>query len=704
MDTAESVSKGCFAYKKGKKKVANPAAYFTKKDIGCEARLEAYQSLWEIVDTDIKIMQSDLNSQIFEELLAFAASSHSPRSSDEEEGRHLCKAIQEIPTAALITGVNTPDHAVMFSNLVQLLKERVSSLVATLRSKDCPNLKTTLSKMISQLTSNPDLMLDDDDDDVAPKRKQAACTVSTLCQWYNSKFRSASSSPKKRRSGGGAVETTMSQPPLVVVLEDMESFLPHVLQDVISICSNYIHELPLVLVFGIATSVTAVHRLLPNSVSSLLCMEKFQAPPSSEYLTQVINKVLMTATFPFKLGPKVFQLLLDIFLYHDFSVLNFIKGLQFCMLEHFYNQPLSHLCCHLVDIDSTVSSLSHKELDRLRQVPSFSRYMEENCSSEDQSKLREDNKLLKERVKDLLIGLHDYHSTFFPILQCLNVWGSVLPRYPLGKQLRELYATSLESDVCDSEAYKEAMTLFRMLSKDELSSLVTSCVERTMSLDLPPGLEQLPDQLHELLIVLEKEEEEVPETEPAEKDEVRFTKTDLHTLRKTLKEMGKKRRFSPFEQQRETVIDFFDSLFRKYLKCPSSQPLHELVYYSSVSGVRRHINASPRLAIQKALSNRAKYLQCECCEGEHGAITSSMPDLCIVYKLHLECPQLINLYDWLQAFITVVTEDEQKRTKDEDSLLQARFIRSVSELQFLGFIKPTKRKTDHVARLTWGGC
>ncbi|KAJ8314835.1 hypothetical protein KUTeg_006985 [Tegillarca granosa] len=34
---------------------------------------------------------------------------------------------------------------------------------------------------------------------------------------------------------------------------------------------------------------------------------------------------------------------------------------------------------------------------------------------------------------------------------------------------------------------------------------------------------------------------------------------------------------------------------------------------------------------------------------------------------------------------------------------QARFIRAVSELQFLGFVKPTKRKTDHVARLTWGG-
>ena len=51
--------------------------------------------------------------------------------------------------------------------------------------------------------------------------------------------------------------------------------------------------MPIVFVFGIATSVAAVHRLLPNTVSSLLCMEKFQAPPSTEYLTLVINQVGM---------------------------------------------------------------------------------------------------------------------------------------------------------------------------------------------------------------------------------------------------------------------------------------------------------------------------------------------------------------------------------------------------------------------------
>ena len=64
---------------------------------------------------------------------------------------------------------------------------------------------------------------------------------------------------------------------------------------------NYISELPLVFVFGIATSVSAVHRLLPNAVSSMLCMEKFQAPPSTEYLNMVINQVRHSSNLPSKM-------------------------------------------------------------------------------------------------------------------------------------------------------------------------------------------------------------------------------------------------------------------------------------------------------------------------------------------------------------------------------------------------------------------
>ena len=99
-------------------------------------------------------------------------------------------------------------------------------------------------------------------------------------------------------------------------------------------------------------------------------------------------------------------------------------------------------------------------------------------------------------------------------------------------------------------------------------------------------------------------------------------------------------------------------------------------------------------------------MQCECCRGaEETAILPTMPDICIAYKLHLECGSLVNLYDWLQAFVTVATATtpgaKNRKEKKVSTELRARFIRAVSELQFLGFIKATRRKTDHVTRLTW---
>ncbi|XP_041352594.1 origin recognition complex subunit 3-like [Gigantopelta aegis] len=698
MDTAESVSRGCFAYK-GKKKVARKEDYFPKKDGAGKVRLLACQNMWDRIDTKINDLQSCMNSKIFDELLKFAQSSH---------GSHKTvvgtSAIHEIPTAALITGVNTPDHAVMFTNLVLLLKEKVTPLVSTLRSKDCPNLKSAITKMISHFTSNPNLMLDEDDAEIVPRKRNYPTTMTSLVTWYKKKciMKVNEVSPKKRKvkTGEAAADVT-SQPPLVVVLEDMESFAPQMLQDFIVICSNYLHDLPFVLVFGIATAVTVVHRLLPNAVSSLLCMEKFQAPPSTDYLTLVINKVLMTPDYPFKLGAKVFQLLLDVFLYHDFSVVNFVKSLHFCVLDHYMRDSLSQLCRPETDLHDTVSQLTHAQLERLRQTPSLMTYVE-SCPANKIGKLLEDDKYLKKEAVDLFSKLHKYHRIFFPMLRCLHVLVANLPKHPLGKQLRELYAVALESDVADSEGYRESVELLGFMSQDELSRMLAQCIEILQD-SSEPSLENVKKCLLDLKNKLENLDElEDPQDESQITDELIPKKTDLHNLRKSLQQMKKNKKQTPYERVRSDILQCFTEVFREHLKCPKSQTFYEIFYYNSVSTVKQHIYASPRSAIQTALGNPCHYLQCKCCEGS--TLSSTMPDICVAYKLHLECGQLVNLYDWLNAFTSVVTSDKENQTEDPNSssILQARFIRAVSELQFLGFIKPTKRKTDHVARLTWG--
>ena len=50
------------------------------------------------------------------------------------------------------------------------------------------------------------------------------------------------------------------KPPLIIVLEDFEGFSSQILQDLIANIYEYHTDLPFILVFGIATTVEAVHR------------------------------------------------------------------------------------------------------------------------------------------------------------------------------------------------------------------------------------------------------------------------------------------------------------------------------------------------------------------------------------------------------------------------------------------------------------
>lgn len=48
-----------------------------------------------------------------------------------------------------------------------------------------------------------------------------------------------------------------------------------------------------------------------------------------------------------------------------------------------------------------------------------------------------------------------------------------------------------------------------------------------------------------------------------------------------------------------------------------------------------------------------------------------MPDISIIYKLHLEYGKMINLYDWLQAFLSIVDPiTDEDETKEVDPELQ----------------------------------
>ncbi|XP_027407228.1 origin recognition complex subunit 3 isoform X4 [Bos indicus] len=659
-----SVSKGCFVFKPNfkKRKISVPIEdYFNKGKNASEdskLRFETYQLIWQQMKSETERLQEELNKNLFDSLVEFLQTSHSGLWKNSKDWSCEIK-LREIPTAALVLGVNVTDHDLTLRSLTEVLQNNVTPYVVSLQAKDCPDMKHFLQKLVSQLMDCKVDVQSKEKESVQVIQKNVHYSMDSLSAWYMSVTQKTDPKmPRKKRTSSSQWQS----PPVVLILKDMESFTTKVLQDFIIISSQHLHEFPLILIFGIATSPVVIHRLLPHAVSSLLCIELFQSLSCKEHLTTVLDKLLLTTQFPFKLSEKVLQILTNIFLYHDFSIQNFIKGLQLSLLEHFYSQPLSVLCCNLPEAKRRIRFLSANQCENIRRLPSFRRYVEKQ-SSEKQVALLTSDKFLKEETQSLLENLHVYHKNYFLVLRCLHQFTSSLPKYPLGRQIRELYCMCLEKNIWDSEEYASVLQLLRLLAKDELMAMLQNCFKLFQS-SSGKELGNTAKKIEEFLAQFQSLDAETKEEEDTSQSQSKgLQKTDLYHLQKSLLEMKELRstskRQTKFEVLREQVVSFVDSLVREYLLPPDTQPLHETLYFSSAHTLRQHLNAAPRIALHTALNNPYYYLKNEALRSEEGCIPNVAPDICIAYKLHLECSRLINLVDWSEAFATVVTAAEK---------------------------------------------
>uniref|UniRef100_A0A672PX16 Origin recognition complex, subunit 3 n=1 Tax=Sinocyclocheilus grahami TaxID=75366 RepID=A0A672PX16_SINGR len=524
-----------------------------------------------------QVIQDQLNKKVLDSLAEFIKKHGLGCSSDVWRQR-----ASEIPTAALMLGVNVPDHAMTFRSLCNLLQDSVTPFVVSVHAKECAGL--LIQKVLEQLMGSG-VSVDEEKEDDTALLQRTPCTISALCQWYKTVTKKCIQVSPERKENLTNNDLPQSLP-VVVIFKDFEAFNSQVLQDFILICSRYTQELPFVFIFGIATSPSAIQHRLPHSVSSLLCIEVFHSLSCTQHLASVFDKLILNAQFPFKLSSRVIQVLVGVFLYHDFNVQNFVKGLQFSMLEHFNSQPLSLLCCQKQEALLSAKTLSKQNVEQIRHLPSFMRYVETQ-EPQEQVRLLTNDEHVKEVCQTLLKNLHKYHKNYYPILQCLHSLTSSLPKFPLGKHIRELHVSCIEKNLWETEEYDSALQLLRILAKDELVAALRKCAETLKSANtkrMQNALQQLEDFIGRLETL-----EEDSSGNGVISAKMEYQKTDLFQLQKTLleKESRRTKRMNSFEVLRSQVMDFIDSLVREYLTPAEFQPLNEVCYYSS-SGVLRH--------------------------------------------------------------------------------------------------------------------
>ncbi|CAH1997447.1 unnamed protein product [Acanthoscelides obtectus] len=496
---------------------------------------QQYANLKNILEENIMELNDNMFSSVLSELVQFVGSSRK-------------SAVEEIPTAALLTGINMPDHAAQFSTLINKIQQNETPHVACLYSQDCVNIKNMIENMINKLMNSEGETIDD----------------------------------------------------------------------------------------------------------------------------------------------------------------------EYAMAEHFcFGNAMSLCTLSKPQTREMVENFTHNDFENVRQLLSF-RKLVESETYENRIKLLTDDDYFKDVLIKHLRSIQKYLRRFHLFLKVLHVLVNDLPKAPLGKKIRELYAVAVSRDITKSDEYKESFQLLGFLSKVELISKLSAIidilspkltsVEQNKIAEFVNKLEQYLKSMNDFNMEELQDAVEEIETE-ALADE---TIDSRQQFREKLLGMAKQKsakQLNKYEQLRKEVLDLLSNAFEEYLVEPKSFYLHEIFFFDDVS-IQNNIVGTHRTAIHNALNDPQYYLQCSCCEIPNStSIRHTMPDICIAYKLHLECGKMINLYDWLQAFLSIVDpsdadEESDRYVKPE---LQARFTQIVTELEYLGFIKNSKRKADHVARLTWGG-
>lgn len=223
------------------------------------------------------------------------------------------------PVAVLLTGINQPDHYEQFEMLSEKICEKENVRSTILMSRDAPTLKSAIEHLVAGFICD-DIPGDSDDegaDKSKMKVKKGNCIMRALRDWYLEQL--------EVWDGKELV--------LAIIIPDFELFNKDVLRDLILTVSYYRCQIPLVLVFGVATTVTALENTLPLQFTSKAKFHVFKSQSSKNNLNAIVDRIVLNPRNNFMLSGKTLQLLVEIFLFYDFSISGFVQGLKVAEIE-----------------------------------------------------------------------------------------------------------------------------------------------------------------------------------------------------------------------------------------------------------------------------------------------------------------------------------------------------------------------------------
>ncbi|KAI1416026.1 origin recognition complex subunit 3 N-terminus-domain-containing protein [Hypoxylon sp. FL1857] len=634
-------------------------------------RQQLFEKSWAQIDERIQRILRMTNQSTLNEVISFLQTTPDHSSTGK------------IPSAFIITGPNLASQDLLFDQLSDALQHQVDAKVVRLRSGDASNLKAVLKKIIHDVTARET----DDENDLElatgrDGRKYLNYDLEAL-------YAHLKSNPRRH---------------IIIAFQDSEAFDSGLLSDLISLFNSWLDRIPFALLFGVATSVELFQARLLKSTCQCLYGDQFDVEQSASIIEKIFKAAIAHSEVPLRLGSSLVRSLLERQRDQVSSIPVFVSSLKYAYMCHFYANPLTVFLS-----DGTETEMLHGEhLEAVRCLPSFRQFVE---TAIEKGEIKQARLLLDDdqHLRSLLRGcLQDSHRWSLNVLRKLKI---LTASKNLSADFTGLYLDAISRGI-DIDQITEFTESIKRMQPSETESFLNQVLDDVKNGDSSLGLDEWATESKESVSLFTNIVAEVKtlQADAEEQGNVLRSKYSGQTkvLRTTViaQKVQLSQDTATLTKEDKAYTDIMDKLvdhLKDSLQCNNAKDLcfNELWFFDSKAPSRDVFIPRPRAVVERALSRPHDYLNCSCCETKEDSIIPSLPATAILYQLYLETGSLINVADLWSAYYAIVGEENEEGLDERSALVL--FYRGLAEMRAMGFVKQSRKKADHIAKLAWKG-
>jgi origin recognition complex subunit 3 len=583
-----------------------------------------------------------------------------------------------IPTGIILSAPGSASLSSLSQRVASSVKTQKRRLYVSLESSSAPHLKAVLKVLIQKATAST--TEEDEDEELATTSRKGPRLLNYDLQILHEHVR----------------DRKIEQ--VVVAFPDTEALGSHLLSELIELMSSWLDRIPFVCLFNVATSVEFLQQRLSRSAVRCLDGRLFDAAPSSAEAQLVFESITHPETCLW-VGPALLGTALERQSDYIQSIDELVDVVEYAYMSCYYANALSIF----LQPDVKLNTVPNDHFEALRTLRSFRKLVESLLAEKDTAKvhklLQSNAELLSEAKQQMAAGKESL-TELTTTLDVLRAIQEHLPNTPTTPK-SSLYIQAMSCKLRGSAMIRTLLLSVRKAQSDMASALMESVCAQSIPEDVRVEIITLRDQLAELVAGSSSKGQPLRSEDDIGSSTVRTTVVaqKVH-LSKQKSQLSKQD--AAYTEILRNFSDLLETYFNNTLINPNDLPFHEVFIYDLKSPHREVFTPRPRHAVERALSSPHDYLDCDCCapdkaEGEEATLSSTQPATAVLYQLYLESGSLINASDLWQAFQAVMGGEK------EEGDLMALFQRELAELRYLGLVKSTRKRADHVAKVAWRG-